>query len=138
MAHGNLSFASRAKVLESVDLSRKFLAQRNNFEVSQHSECVAVTAAGKCAHAGEITSWNPGTKHVVKVYYNLLSFAVKPNRFVSKLDLIAQERENTDESRDGSQSIKGYRRLRLRNVAGINSRKKKLAEAANEQGIMLQ
>ena len=42
----------------------------------------------------------------MKIYDHLLRFAVKPNSFVSELNLISQERENAYKTRDGYQRIK--------------------------------
>lgn len=87
----------------------------------QDSERVAVATASKRVHIGKIACGNSGTKNIMKVYDNLLGFAVKPDALVSKLNLISQEWENANEARDSSQGIKRCGRLSLRNVAGVST-----------------
>jgi hypothetical protein len=72
----------------------------------QHSQRVAVTATSERVHVLKVAGWNPRSKHIMKIYDHLLRFAVKPNSFVSELNLISQERENAYKTRDGYQRIK--------------------------------
>jgi hypothetical protein len=66
----------------------------------------------------------------MKVYHNLLGFAVQPDALVSQLNLISQEWENANETRNSSQGIKRRGRLSLGNVAGVSTGQKTLAKAA--------
>lgn len=115
----------------SIDLRRERLTEGNNFEKPQDRERVAVTTTSKGVHIGKVACGNPWTKNIVKVYDNLLGFAVKSDTLIPQLNFISQEWENADETRDCSQCIKGFRRLSLRNIAGINTRQKTLTKAAN-------
>jgi hypothetical protein len=118
--------------LTSIDLRGELLTQGNNFEVPQDSKRVAVATASERVHVGKVACGNSRTKNIMKVYHNLLGFAVQPDALVSQLNLISQEWENANETRDSSQGIKTCGRLSLGNVAGVSTGQKTLAKAAKK------